>query len=68
MAQAIAMINYKSQVNESLVKVKQKINKSHLDDKLPLKNNYRHHVVIIIKSAFYDNSKCYPQVFLGECL
>ena len=41
MAQAIAMINYKSQINENLVKVKQKINKSHLDDKLPLKNNYK---------------------------
>ena len=39
------------------------------DDDLPLNKILKLHILtIIVRSAFEEDSKCYPQVFLDECL
>ena len=38
------------------------------DDKLPLIKTEIHNVMIVVRAAFYENNKCYPQFFLDECL
>ena len=39
------------------------------DDDLPLNKILRlHNLTIIVRSAFGEDSKYYPQVFLDECL
>ena len=40
-----------------------------LDDKLPLNKRVEiPSMIIVVRAAFYENSKYYPQVFLDECL
>ena len=39
------------------------------DDKLPLNKQLRFiSVIIVIRPAFEDDGKYYPQAFLGDCL
>ena len=39
------------------------------DDELPLNKQLKFHpMTIIIRSAFEENGKYYPQLFLDECL
>ena len=39
------------------------------DDKLPLDKMIEiPKMTIAVKAAFHKNNKCYPQVFLDECL
>ena len=39
------------------------------DDNLPLNKILKiHNMTIVIRSAFQEDSKYYPQVFLDECL
>ena len=40
-----------------------------LDDELPLNKRVEiPSMIIVVRAAFYENSKYYPQVFLDECL
>ena len=39
------------------------------DDNLPLNKILKlHNITIVIRSAFQEDNKYYPQVFLDECL
>ena len=39
------------------------------DDNLLLNNILKlHNLTIVVRSVFQENSRCYPQVFLDECL
>ena len=39
------------------------------DDNLPSNKILKlHNMKIIVRSVFEDNGKCYPQIFLDECL
>ena len=39
------------------------------DDELPLNKTIEiHNVTIVVRAAFHENNKFYPQVFLDECL
>ena len=39
------------------------------DDNLPLNKTLKlHNITIVIRSAFQEDNKYYPQVFLDECL
>ena len=39
------------------------------DDELPLNKAIEiPSMIIIVGAAIYENNKCYPQVFLDECL
>ena len=43
--------------------------KFNVDDNLPLNKILKlHNLTIIVRSVFQEDSKCYPQVFLDECL
>ena len=43
--------------------------KFYLDDELPLNKTMEiHSMVIVVRDAFHENNKYYPQVFLDECL
>ena len=40
-----------------------------LDDNLPLYKRLKLHMLAaIVRSVFEEDGKCYPQVFLDECL
>ena len=40
-----------------------------LDDSLPLNKTLKlYNMTIIVRSVFEEDGKCYPQVFLDECL
>ena len=37
-------------------------------DDLPLKKMLElHNMIIVLKAAFHEDSRCYPQVFFDEC-
>ena len=39
------------------------------DDNLPINKMIEIPIVTIaVRAVFHENNKCYPQVFLGECL
>ena len=43
--------------------------KFNLDDDLPLRKTLElYNMVIVVRSVFQKDNKCYPQVFLEECL
>ena len=43
--------------------------KFNLDDKLPLKRTIEiPSMMIVVRAAFYENNRYYPQVFFDECL
>ena len=43
--------------------------KLNLDDELPLNKMIEiPSMIIVVRAVFYKNNKCYPQVFLDECL
>ena len=43
--------------------------KLNLDEKLPLNKTIKiRSMIIVIKAAFHENKKLYPQVFLNACL
>ena len=39
------------------------------DDELPINKTIEiSTMTVVLRAAFYENSKYYPEVFLGECL
>ena len=43
--------------------------KFNLDDKLPLNKTIEiSSIIIVVRAIFLEDSKYYPQVYLGECL
>ena len=43
--------------------------KFNLDGKLPLNKTIEiPSMIIVVQAVFYENNKCYPQVFLGKYL
>ena len=50
--------------DESFMKIK-----FNLDDKLPLKRTIKiPSMIIVVRAAFYENNRYYPQFFFDECL
>ena len=43
--------------------------KANSDVNLPLNKRLKlYNMTIFVRSAFKENNKCYPQIFLGKCL